>query len=213
MRSNRRHFPILLVFIIALIFGGCASYTTQSLDLNREHPLRVTYNSENFQITVLPIITKEDGKRVFDRDDLNRKGLIPIYVSISNLGSNSIVIKSVSLIDSLGNSYKQLTPTEAAESVKKSLVGRAAAWFLLSPIAAVASAAHTSSVNERIVNDLVEKQFKMTPISPREMRSGYVYFEVNEKTNSLDGFKLLIEIDGKDKTRVELPLKGEITGK
>lgn len=214
MEFRWRYFTMLLFLSLTLIIGGCASYTTQSLDTSRDHPLMVTQTTEKFKITAIPIITKEDGKRVFDRDDLNRKGLVPVFLSITNFGTSALTVRSVSLVDPQGNVSKQLSATEAAESVKKSVVGRAVGWLILTGgIGAIASAAHSASVNEKIVNDLTEKQFKMNPIPSKDTRTGYVYFEVPEKTTSLDGFKLVLEVEADDKAKIELPLKGEITGK
>lgn len=114
---------MLFLFFIVMLFSfsltGCASYTSYSLDFIKEHPYAQKFEDEKLKIQVLPIITKEDAKKVFDRDNLCRDGLVPIYISITNKSNEKLQINSFTLVTPNKDIAKRLTPVEAAESVKK----------------------------------------------------------------------------------------------
>lgn len=93
-------------------------------------------------------------------------------------------------------------------------MGRAAGWFLLTGgIGAIASAVHTSSVNEKIVEDLINKEFKTNPIEPFTTANGYLYFQIDKEAKELDNYKFIVEITSPIPLKVELPLKGQIKAK
>ncbi len=212
-----KHKILFLFFIVILLsfsLAGCASYTSYSLDFTKEHPYAQKFEDEKLKIQILPIITKEDAKKVFDRDNLCRDGLVPIYVSITNKSNEKLHINSFTLVTPNKNVAKRLTPVEAAESVKKSVVGRAAGWLILAGgVGAIASAVHTSSVNEKIVQDLVNKEFKTNSIEPFTTANGYLYFQIDKEAKELDNYKFVIEITSAIPLKVELPLKGQIEAK
>jgi len=202
-----------LVLALSLL-SGCASYTTQSFNPTPEHPYAVSQEKGDLKVLAVPVVSKEDAKRVFDRDDLARKGFVPIYITITNLSPNSYTLSKIYLKSSDGKVFSQLDANKAADSVKKGVVGRAVGWLILAgPIGAGVSAAHSASVNEKIFQDLVNKQFKASTINARDIVSGYLYFEVPENTESLDGYRLVLEFKGPQEIAIDIPLKGKITAK
>lgn len=208
---RRKIFSMVVVMIFAIAFVGCASYTATAPVNPGSAQNAISSENAGIKITVLPVQTKEDAKRFFDNEKISNEGFMPIYLSMSNMSKQvNYQITSIILKTPESKNLDVLPVEEAYKHVKKSWVGRAVGWGLLSIVAMPISAAHTSSVNDKIMADLKEKQFMAKEIKSGETQSGFLYFKLDEKTTTLDGHSVVVSFHGSEKKELTLPLKGKI---
>ena len=202
---------IVVIFITGLM--GCASYTATAPVNPSSAQNAISSENGGIKITVLPVQTREDAKRFFDYEKLSEEGFMPIHLTISNMSQNNYQIASTMLKTPDGKVLDVLPVEEAYKHVKKSWVGRSLGWGLLTIVAIPISAAHTSSVNDKIMADLKEKQFMAKEVKSGETQSGFLYFKLDEKTTTLDGHSVVVSFHGSEKKEITLPLKGKIDSK
>ena len=206
-------------FVFSILLFGCASY-------NAVVPTAANYTNntmavekvvDDVKVGALPVCTKEDAKKFFDDETLSRNGLIPIYVYIALVNNapdhriTSIAIKTPD-----NKVLERLSLEDAYAEVKKWYAGRVLAWGLLAPIAMPFSAINVSNTNDRIREDMTAKEFVAKEVKKGEIAQGFVYFKVDEKTTSLDGYSAIFSFQGSDDEKtheVILPFKGNITAK
>jgi hypothetical protein len=204
---------MVVVVIFALSFWGCASYTATTPVNPSSAQNASSVENGGIKITILPIQTKEDAKRFFDYEKLSEEGFMPIHLTISNMSQGNYQIASTILKSPDGKALEVLPEEEAYKHVKKSWVGRSLGWGLLTIVAIPISAAHTSSVNDKIMADLKEKQFVAKEVKAGETQSGFLYFKIDEKAMTLDGYSVVVSFHGSEKKEIALPLKGKIYSK
>jgi len=203
---------IVVIFIAGLM--GCASYTATAPVNPGSAQNAISSENGGIKITVLPVQTKEDAKRFFDYEKISNEGFMPIYLTMSNMSQQlNYQITSIILKTPDSKNLDVLPVEEAYKHVKKSWVGRSLGWGLLTIVAIPISAAHTSSVNDKIMADLKEKQFMAKEVKSGETQSGFLYFKLDEKTTTLDGHSVVVSFHGSEKKEITLPLKGKIDSK
>lgn len=179
---------------MALLLAGCASYAPSLVKLDPSGP-NVT-NSANGGLTVYveEYATPEKSRQAFDAD-LAKQRVLPLLILVEN-GMQEPCEVRVSDISVQGNKVlKALTPEEAAKKAKRGAVGRALGWSLIVPIisipiAAVASATHTSKVNKQILHDFQVKALQDGVVMPNKDHSGFLFFELDKEQKDLSGLSL-----------------------
>ena len=199
---------VLIVLILALevLAGGCASYNPRTgipdAKTFQEIGIKVVNADVGITIVAYPIQTKEDADVYFDNTGLAREGLLPVYVSISDIGNRKHQINAI-FIQTKDRSIPTISAEVAYKLIKKSHGGREVAWGIWTyGVGAPISAAHTASVNSKIEKDLKEKEMKG--------ESGFLYFKIPDNLESLDNSFLVFALAN---LTIKLPLKGAITAK
>jgi hypothetical protein len=185
-----------LVWCVALLFAGCATYTPQPT-------LRLEPSGDNVSkmvqgdiiLYVEEYATKEKSKQAFDTD-LAKKGVLPLRITVENNGEQPYEVQSSDILVRDGTTaLSMLTPQEASRKAKRNAIGRAVGWSLIVPIiaipiAAASSAIHTSKVNKRIVQDFVAKGFLEGAVQPHQKQTGFLYFALPDGRKDLAGLQL-----------------------
>lgn len=177
---------------MACLMVGCASYTPTMVRLDPSGPNVAKVTEGDFTLYIEEYVTQEKAERAFDTD-LAKEGVLPLLILLENNGE--IPCEVVDIVVRGDTPLKELTPEEAADKASRSAVGRAIGWSLLVPIiaipiAAAASAGHTSKVNKQMVADFTAKAFLDEVIMPNKDFSGFVYFELEEGRQDLSGLSL-----------------------
>jgi hypothetical protein len=143
--------------------------------------------------------TPEKSEKAFDAN-LVKDGVLSLLILVENNGQHSYEVKKMDIVvqDETSNSMlTALTPEQAGTRAKKNAVTRAVGWSLIVPIiaipvAATASAIHTSKVNKQILQDFSAKGFPDGTIMPNKDRSGFVFFELPKGRKDLSGLHLQV---------------------
>ena len=176
MRFNRH--SKLKVLVLGLIFSGCASYAPSLVKLNPSGPNVRKAVSGDLTIYVEEYATAEKSERAFDTD-LATEGVLPLLINVEINGQQPYEVKAMDMGIRGATLLKPLTAEETASKAGRGAVGRALGWSLIVPIisipvAVVASAIHTSKVNEQIVRDFAAKRFPDGVFMPNKEGSGFV---------------------------------------
>jgi len=146
---------------------------------------------EDIEVMIKPIHEKDQLNVHFD-DDLVMFNLLPVQVNIENEGFSpcSIGISQTSLSDPSGNNFPALTSDEVYDETYKSY-GRMIPWAILfGPVGALGS-----MINVAAVNDTIKKEYSVCMIEdgevvPEARTAGLMFFEIDSKVESLDGWKV-----------------------
>ncbi len=194
LRKRSRYISPLVA--LAVLMSGCATYTPTMVSPEPAKIHGTASQQEGVSLHVEQYVTKEKGKSAFDTN-LGAKGLLPLLVTLENNREHPIEVSSVELLNGGEAPLKLLSPEEAAAKAKRGYVGKAVGWSLIVPIIAIpvavaASSVHTKKVNDRMSQDFATKGLGQDSIEPRTTRSGFLFFEMEEKRESLSGLQLQV---------------------
>ncbi|MFQ5961009.1 MAG: hypothetical protein ACE5MG_06405, partial [Candidatus Methylomirabilales bacterium] len=163
------------VFMTCLLVG-CASYTPTLVRLNPSGPNIGKAAYGDLTVYIEEYATPEKSEVAFDTD-MADEGVLPLLIRVDNSGKDTCEVKAADILVRGDTDLKALGPAEAADKASRGAVGRAIGWSLIVPIiaipiAAAASATHTSKVNKQIVHDFSNKAFEDGAILPHQDRSG-----------------------------------------
>ena len=115
-----------LALCMTLFSAGCATYTPKIVGIpETTGPGVMTKAQENLTLSVEAYATEEKSKRVFDTD-LADKGVIPLLVTVQNVGQEPYQVHSTDFVLRDGDTVMQmLSPEEASRKAKRDAVGRA----------------------------------------------------------------------------------------
>lgn len=216
MRSN--NLIIGFVLFIALLFGGCASYSPSLVRMDKFGPNIVKHTEGDLCIYMEEYASEEKCETAFDAD-LYDEGVLPLLIMVENNGQQPYEVKVMDIVvRDEDNVLKALTPEEAASKAKRSAVGRAIGWSLIVPIvaipvAAVASARDTSKVNKKIINDFTAKSFQDGIIMPNREITGFLFIEIDKEREDLSDLRLEMtasNVDTGELTTISTPLPNTI---
>lgn len=183
--------------LITLMLVGCASYTPTLVRMDALGPNVTKKVQGDLILYVEEYTTAEKSERAFDTD-LANEGVLPLLILVENGGRHPYEVRLADILLREGEATKRvLTPSEAAGKAQRGIVGRAFGWSLILPIitiptAIVASTAHTSDVNQKILRDFAAKEFPAGVIMPQKERSGFLFFEHKAGQRDLTGLALEI---------------------
>lgn len=195
-----------ICWFIASLFAGCASYTPTLAKLNASGPNIGKAVQGDLTLYVDEYATPEKSQKAFDTK-LAEEGVLPLLIQVTNEGRDPYEIKVADIVVRGDAPLKAITPEEAAGKAKRSAVGRAVGWSLIVPIiaipiAAAASATHTSKVNKQILQDFSQKAFQDGVIAPHKDQSGFLFLELEKERKDLSGLSL--EVTAKNLVTGEL---------
>ncbi len=197
MRQNR--LIGIGVLVITVLVSGCASYSPSLVRLEPNGPTMSRQVSGDLTIYIDEFATPEKSEKAFDAN-LVKDGVLPLLILMENNGQHSYEVRKMDIVvqDETSNSMlTSLTTEQAATKAKKNAITRAVGWSLIVPIiaipvAATASAIHTSKVNKQILQDFSAKGFPDGTIMPNKDRSGFVFFELPKGRKDLSGLHLQV---------------------
>ena len=207
---------LLILISIAFIFFSCASHAPIKQP-NLHSNLEAQQNKQvlnNIEIMARPIHSKSEIKNFYD-EDLILYGVLPFHLCFKNNSSNAschIEINKAALIDPDGSSNWPLTHEQVYEKASKSYF-RTAGWAVAFGVfGAVPSLINVAYTNEKIKADYESCMLKNGELVGGGFTEGSIFFSVDNKIESLDGWQLKVGFDNENNTKnfVTFELSGEV---
>ena len=188
---------VLLISIMLFTLLSCASHAPiKPVDLNTDLRAQAEKQSQNdVEVMVMALHDKQQLDFHFD-DDLIHYGLLPVQVSVDNTSFDpcSIGVSHASLIDPEGNSRPVLTFKQVYDETYKSY-WRMVPWAVLcGPLCALGSLVDVAVTNEDIKADYANCMLKDGEMVADAHTAGVLFFEIDNKIQSLDGWKVQVGI-------------------
>jgi len=198
-------FVITMGILILLTWTTLASYKSIKIKVDpaRSYPFRVTQGY--VVIAADPYETSDKIKTAFDLKDLDKLGIVPVNVIISNEGEDLILVsgQDVNLLDSKNHSLQSL----AVEDVVQALVtkGKSPSTHGPNPSSPIPLPRRDLRGDAFEVGmDLNNKALKEVRIAPKTTASGFVFFRLPDHQMRLAGHKLYIPQVKNLKTKEDL---------
>ena len=192
--------PKLMIWMFLFSFAvcGCATHApiktpdlTSDLVSQREKQVK-----NDVEVMMLPIHDKQDLKAYFD-EDLILFGVLPVKVNIDNLGTDPcfIGVEYAQITDSDGNRNPAMNLEQVYDHTYKSY-WRTAGWGVaFGVLGAVPSLINVAVTNDKIKADYNTCMLKDGEMPGKSHTEGTLFFEIDEKTPSLDGWKFQIGLE------------------
>ena len=183
-----------ICLFVACLLPGCASYTPILVKLDPSGPNVSKAVNGDLTIYVEEFVSPSRSETAFDTD-MAKEGVLPLLIQVKNSGQEPYEVKGEDIFVRGDTVLKTLTPEEAADKASRGAVGKAIGWSLIVPIiaipiAATASALHTSKVNKKIVADFTAKAYQGGVIEPNNNHTGFLYLELPEGVQDTSGLNL-----------------------
>ena len=196
----KRFSLIGLIFALAVLAGGCASYSTKSVNPTQIDESKLVKDTSNdIAVVAFPILTEKDSKDYFDENLIGEK-VLAVYMSILNNTSEEIKFVSSNLSVQSDNkkltfSSSPLATEDVYKYIKRSYAGKSIFWMSFTYfVGAPISAAHTKSVNNKIEKDLQAKILKFGNIKSKESIQGFLWFRLSDDLMSEQNAKLVLRL-------------------
>ena len=210
---------ILLIAALFLLFpgiflSGCASHTPlKHPNLGADLAAQQTKKAEHDVEVIIRAVHQKDMLSNYYDEDLILYGVLPVQVCIDNLSDQEryLGVEYASLISPDGKQKSALSLEEVFDRAKKSY-WRTAGWGVaFGLLGAVPSIMNVSSTNEQLKADYDSSMLKSGNMVEKAHAEGSVFFEVDPKIASLDGwqFKIGLEKEG-EPFYVSFDLNGEV---
>jgi len=214
---NFKHFAKYIVFVVALTLPGCATFEPglRYQDLTRPRQPDAKSVQDGLEVSVEEFASANKAKMAFDAD-VASYGVLPLLVRVENTGSqNYTVLRSDIKVYLGGQLLSPIMSNEAAkEAGTREYAGKALGWtvatgpffIFLWPATIAGSAAHTQSVNKRIVQHFENLAFNDARLKPNQTAAGFVYFKLPDGVKQIKN--LTVEVQpSEDKTGRQLTYK------
>lgn len=194
----------LNVFVIGLLFIGCASFEPglRFQDLARTRQPTVREVRDGMEVSVEEFVSTHKSNQAFDAD-IAPYGVLPLLVRVENSGTETYRVQEKDITVFLDNQpLGSLSGEEAASQAGTSeYAGKALAWtvatgpffILLWPATIGGSAAHTHSVNRRIQQHFESLRFNDALLKPNQNAVGFLYFKIPDGVKRLEKLSVQIE--------------------
>jgi hypothetical protein len=195
-QAMKRHHLIFkgIALVVGVVLTGCASYTPTLVRLDPSGPNVGKAVQGDLTLYVEEYATPSKSEIAFDTD-MAEEGVLPLLIQVANAGEEAFEVRGEDILVRGDDVLKTLTPAEAADKASRGAVGKAIGWSLIVPIiaipvAATASALHTSGVNKKIVADFTAKAFQGGVVEPNNNHTGFLYLELPEGVEGTSGLSL-----------------------
>jgi len=203
----KKYYANCTVFVIALILTGCATFEPglRYQDLTRPRQADATSVQQGLKVSVEQFATESKAKMAFDAD-IASYGVLPLLVRVENNASQNYTVFRSDIRAYLGDQL--LSPIMSNEAAKEAgtreYAGKALGWTLatgpffifLWPATIGGSAAHTQSVNKRIVQHFENLAFTDARLKPNQTAAGFIYFKLPDGVSKLHN--LTVEVQPTD---------------
>jgi len=175
-----RFLVVVVAVLVGLIMTSCATYNTKGAMpvMSRiDQKKLVMVEKDGVEITVFPILNKEDSEKYFDENILDNR-MLAVYLDVLNKTTGKVKLTSSYL--EVGQMVVGSSPANVMyKVVKRNPWGRAYFWmyptfFVGGPISAI----HTYTINKEIEADIKEKQIGFSEIEPMGISEGFLWFKI-----------------------------------
>ena len=213
----KKHYANCTVFVVALMLSRCATFEPgmRYQDLTRPRQPDATSVQQGLEVSVEQFASESKAEMAFDAD-VASYGILPLLVRVENKGSENFTVLRSDIIASLGGQL--LSPIMSNEAAKEAgtreYAGKALGWtvatgpffIFLWPATIAGSAAHTQSVNKRIVQHFENLAFNDARLKPNQTAAGFVYFKLPDGVEQIKNLSVEVQ-PSDDKTGKKLSYK------
>ena len=205
---------IFIAAATALTLIGCATHTAiKQPNLNSR--LDTQQNKQivsGVEVMARPLHSIADLKANFD-EDLILYGVLPFHVSFRNTNSSicHINMEHMTLIQPDGSSCQPLNLDQVCDSASKSYF-RTAGWGVaFGIVGAIPSLINVAMTNDKIKADYESCMIKNGDLVSGAYTEGALFFPIDKKIQSLDGYRLNLTFVTDDQTNsATFDLSGEV---
>jgi hypothetical protein len=189
-RSRRLFFTALPVLLVSTTLAGYKSLKVK-VDPARTYPFHQTQG--NVTIAVDPYETGEKIKSAFDVKGMEKLGIIPVNIIISNDGEDLVSVsgQDINLLDDKNRSIESIPTEEVVHSILNRGKESSAPGRTRSPLPLPRRDGMRGDAFE-IETDFTNKALKEARVAPRTTASGFVFFRLSNKQMKLSGYKIYI---------------------
>lgn len=201
--STFRHYAQSFLFLVCLCSPLIAGY--KSLRVKAEPAKSYPNHQQQGAIVIAadPYETKEKIKTAFDLKELERMGIVPVHIIISNEGEDPIAIsgQDIHLLDANNRSFEPLPVDEVVRAVVYKDSPRTSRNP--SPLPFPRGSGRRGDAFE-IETDLTNKSLRDLRVAPKSNSGGFVFFRLPNNRMRLGGYKVYIPEIRNLKTRQSL---------
>jgi len=140
-----------------------------------------------------PYQTWEKMKTVFDLKELDKMGVIPIQVIVTNDGEDTVVVDGteIHLLDGKNRPIEGMAVDEVVRSVLGKVDPTSPKTSSPSPIPFPRSSGHRGDIFD-IQTDLSNKAFGEVRVAPKSTFGGFLFFRLPDQQRVLNGYKVYV---------------------
>jgi hypothetical protein len=190
IRSQRL---ICTVTFVLLVSTALAGYKSLKVKVNPAKTYPFHQSQGNVTIAVDPYETDEKIKTAFDVKGMEKLGIIPVNVIISNEGEDLISVsgQDVNLLDAKNQSIESTPTEEVVQLILNKGKEPSAPGRSRSPLPFPRKDSVRGDAFE-IETDFTNKALKEARVTPKSTASGFVFFRLPSKQMKLSGYKVYI---------------------
>ncbi len=188
----------LMAWALGSFTYGCAAYRASRLPIYPASSCRSFVDQGPVLVGAEQWYSKPLSKLYFDTN-LTKRGVVPVHVVVENQGETPIKLRVAQLRLAAQDFAEPLAPIsfdESAERMRRKSAGPAVAWgvlglatlffaFIFVPIGSALAISQTSSVNERLKQDIWNKSLKDADVPAGGTARGVVFFAVPDDVERL----------------------------
>jgi len=140
-----------------------------------------------------PYMTREKIRTAFDVKDLDKLGIIPINIIVTNEGEDPVLLSGpdVTLLAPKNHSIAQIPVDEVVQALVNP--GKAGSVGKQTPTPfPIPKRAGPSKDAFEIETDFTNKALKEARVAPKSTASGFVFFPLRDNQKPLNGYKIYI---------------------
>lgn len=177
--ASRPYALAVVLFLSALVFSGYKSRPWSIRDAET-YPSRLM--SEKVTIAIEPLFLDSLAAKVFDRDDVVSRGIMPIAVAIFNGNDFPVAVEADSIELSLGEEkLRTLAPGEVVPRLFQKKEGRKV--WIPNPVPRIPSAVGPDA---EALEDLDHKFLGTKIVAPGSKGGGFIYMHVGDRKDLRD---------------------------
>ncbi len=137
--------------------------------------------------------TKEKIRTAFDVKDLDRLGIVPIHIIVTNDGEDPVLLSGpdVTLLDPKNHSIAQIPVDEVIQALVNPGKGGSPGKRMPMPFPMPKRDGPSKDAFE-IETDFTNKALKEARVAPKSTSSGFVFFQLRDNQKPLNGYKIYI---------------------
>lgn len=185
----------LITGLLVLTMSWLALASYKSLKIKVEPAPTYPCHQKQGAVTLAadPYQTKEKILTAFDVKNLDKLGLVPILIIVTNEGDNPLLLSGsdVVLIDPKNQSIGQVPVDEVVQAILGQGKGTPKTGRTPLPFPMPKRGGHNEDAFE-LETDFVNKSLKETRVPPKTTVSGFVFFQLRDNLKSLAGHKIYV---------------------
>jgi hypothetical protein len=190
---SRAGYLSLVVMPLVLASAALAGYKSLKVKVDPAQSYPFHQTQSNVTIAADPYETNEKIRTAFDVKDLEKLGIVPVNIVISNEGEDLISIngEDINLLDDKNRSIQSTAPEEVVQLILNKGKAPSSRSRTPSPIPLPRREGLRGDAFE-IETDFRNKALKEVRVAPKTTASGFLFFRLPGKETRLSRYKIYI---------------------